>query len=506
MKMKSRPLSSRALVAMLVLGAAFVFAVSVIPELAAAAAVSVTSVTATSTNVYVNTGFATTSRVTTGDTVNYQLNLGGTPLLAPQINIFNMGSTTMTGSGASWHYATTSVTAWTEGPITFFISVGGTAGDATTTVSQSSVTTNVTYDKTAPTLNSVSWTDTDGSTQFSATDLLIFTFSETMATSTITAGNVDTTLGLSNSHTFGTSPTIAWNTAGNILTLTLGTSPTVADGDTVDPTTAVKDSVGIADATPTPLAIVDNLAPLTPVLSPNGSVFHGSQAVTITSTGSTAIHYTTDGTTPTCSSTLYSSSITFSGSVTLQAVGCDAHPNTSSVASAVFSPAGGGSSSPAAPATPAVSATPASSTTPAVPAAPAIPATPSANASGLSDAQIQSILDVLASFDADAATISSVKASLQGTSAQSATSAAVHAFKSNLTVGSLGGEVKALQEYLNAHGYAVASSGPGSTGSETTVFGSLTKNALMKLQKANGIIPAAGYFGPMTRAYVEAHP
>lgn len=132
-------------------------------------------------------------------------------------------------------------------------------------------------------------------------------------------------------------------------------------------------------------------------------------------------------------------------------------------------------------------------------------ATPAAApSSGLSSSQIQSILDVLASFDADAETIAKVKASLEGTTAGSVTSAAVHAFKSDLMLGSLGSEVKALQEFLNAHGYVVATSGAGSPGNETTRFGAATKAALIKYQKAKGIAPAVGYFGPKTRAAVES--
>ena len=63
-----------------------------------------------------------------------------------------------------------------------------------------------------------------------------------------------------------------------------------------------------------------------------------------------------------------------------------------------------------------------------------------------------------------------------------------------------GADVKALQVYLNTHGYVIASSGAGSPGNETTKFGGATKAALIKFQKANGITPAAGYFGPKTRA------
>jgi hypothetical protein len=79
-------------------------------------------------------------------------------------------------------------------------------------------------------------------------------------------------------------------------------------------------------------------------------------------------------------------------------------------------------------------------------------------------------------------------------------------FTRDLKVGATGDDVKALQVYLNTHGYIVASSGPGSSGNETTKFGGLTRAALMKLQKAAGITPIAGYFGAKTRAYVAAHP
>ena len=73
-------------------------------------------------------------------------------------------------------------------------------------------------------------------------------------------------------------------------------------------------------------------------------------------------------------------------------------------------------------------------------------------------------------------------------------------FTRNLTVGSRGEDVKALQQYLNASGFKVAESGPGSPGNETTYFGNLTKAAVAKWQAANGISPASGFFGPLSRA------
>ncbi|MBI5401389.1 peptidoglycan-binding protein [Candidatus Wolfebacteria bacterium] len=74
----------------------------------------------------------------------------------------------------------------------------------------------------------------------------------------------------------------------------------------------------------------------------------------------------------------------------------------------------------------------------------------------------------------------------------------------DLTSGSTGNDVKALQQFLNSKGYTVASSGAGSVGNESTYFGSKTAAALAKYQAAVGISPAAGYFGPKTRAYVNS--
>ncbi|MFA6187627.1 MAG: peptidoglycan-binding domain-containing protein, partial [Phycisphaerae bacterium] len=75
---------------------------------------------------------------------------------------------------------------------------------------------------------------------------------------------------------------------------------------------------------------------------------------------------------------------------------------------------------------------------------------------------------------------------------------------SDLTVGSKGASVKALQQFLNANGYAVSASGAGSVGNETEYFGNATKAALAKMQAAQGISPAAGYFGAKTRAKLSA--
>ncbi|HRZ30494.1 MAG TPA: peptidoglycan-binding domain-containing protein, partial [Candidatus Paceibacterota bacterium] len=76
-------------------------------------------------------------------------------------------------------------------------------------------------------------------------------------------------------------------------------------------------------------------------------------------------------------------------------------------------------------------------------------------------------------------------------------------FTRDLTLNTNHPEVKCLQQYLNTHDYPVSSTGPGSPNHETTYFGSLTKQALIKFQQANNIKPAVGYFGPITRALVS---
>lgn len=89
-------------------------------------------------------------------------------------------------------------------------------------------------------------------------------------------------------------------------------------------------------------------------------------------------------------------------------------------------------------------------------------------------------------------------------SAPSSGTTASTTFTRNLTVGSNGSDVKALQKFLNSKGYVVASSGPGSVGNESTYFGPATRAALAKYQAAKGISPAVGYFGPSTRQSVNA--
>ena len=79
-------------------------------------------------------------------------------------------------------------------------------------------------------------------------------------------------------------------------------------------------------------------------------------------------------------------------------------------------------------------------------------------------------------------------------------STVVGEFAHDLNPGTTDPEVILLQTYLDTHGYIVATSGVGSLGHESSYFGLGTKAALMEFQKAKGIVPVSGYFGPLTRA------
>lgn len=134
---------------------------------------------------------------------------------------------------------------------------------------------------------------------------------------------------------------------------------------------------------------------------------------------------------------------------------------------------------------------------------------------GLSLATVITLSGSAMALPAAAATVDELQAQISALLAQitalqsqlsgsQGTATASYSFTRDLTMGSKGDDVKALQQFLNSKGYAVASTGVGSAGNESTYFGSLTQAALAKYQAATGITPPAGYFGPKTRAYVAS--
>ena len=81
-------------------------------------------------------------------------------------------------------------------------------------------------------------------------------------------------------------------------------------------------------------------------------------------------------------------------------------------------------------------------------------------------------------------------------------------FNRLLVVGSVGDDVKSLQQFLNGQGFTVSPAGPGAPGNETKFFGPATRAAVIKFQLANGIVQSAteagaGHVGPKTRAKIN---
>jgi N-acetylneuraminic acid mutarotase len=80
-----------------------------------------------------------------------------------------------------------------------------------------------------------------------------------------------------------------------------------------------------------------NLPAATPVIAPAGGTYTSAQSVTITdATAGATIYYTTNGTTPTASSTVYSGAITVSSSETIEAIAVASGFSNSAVASATY--------------------------------------------------------------------------------------------------------------------------------------------------------------------------
>lgn len=83
-------------------------------------------------------------------------------------------------------------------------------------------------------------------------------------------------------------------------------------------------------------------------------------------------------------------------------------------------------------------------------------------------------------------------------------------FQRQLQIGSNGSDVKALQQFLNTHGFTVAKTGVGSPGHETTFYGALTAAAVTRFQEANANIiltpnrfkKGTGIFGSASRQLV----
>ncbi|MDE2038306.1 MAG: peptidoglycan-binding protein [Patescibacteria group bacterium] len=123
----------------------------------------------------------------------------------------------------------------------------------------------------------------------------------------------------------------------------------------------------------------------------------------------------------------------------------------------------------------------------------------------LTKAAVQRYLSGL-STSASASASAAIVAAPAAVSSPSAP-ASSSSFARDLTIGSTGPDVVALQQFLNAHGFLVSSSGSGSPGHETSYYGPATAAAVSRFQNAYaaeilvpyGLSQGTGYFGPSTR-------
>lgn len=277
-----------------------------------------------------------------------------------------------------------------------------------------------------------------------------------------------------------------------------------------------------------------------PTASLAGGTYIGNQNVSLSSSGSLSIRYTTDGSTPTCGTdTTYSSAISVASSQTVKAISCYANSITSSVSSFLYTitPAsgggggggGGGSYIPPVVTTTTVATTTATTTqvTQPAPVGQVLGASSfnflkdlkmgvrgadvtelqkiliaggflNSEATGyfgvltksaLMKWQAKNGLPVTGIFDKKSRDFLAPKTENQPTATSTPQTSFV--FLKDLKLGDRGNDVTELQKVLIAEGFLNSDA--------TGYFGAMTKTALMKWQVKNGL-PGTGFFGPLSRA------
>lgn len=478
-------MNSRSLLSEYTLAAFFVVAIlvssvlAIAPREASAATISAT-LTSTSTN-------ASTTLAKLNDTINFILTLtGGTPTSTPTIDINGVASSTMTNAGSGKYTFSTTTHSNYAGYVIWY----GSDTTNNSSSSKSAVTSgvDVRFDNTAPSITaaSISSANSSSSTVAKSGDVLTLTATTSeqlvAASSTITLGG--------NSVQLICTPGSGWN------------QPAVCTA-----TTTASATTGAITFSLTPVDLAGNVGTAYTTVAGSGVYVYGAApAITVTGSNPLALYanngtgYSDAGATATdaAGNSIGVSTVSNNvnpanaGTYTVGYSATDAAGNTSTASRTVTvtAPGGGGpvagsfggnggSLIPVLPGTAPITQT----------SAPGV--NPSGATSTVSSGTVgvNQLMQQLAALQAQLAALTG------GTTT----------FSRNLTVGSTGSDVKALQQYLNAKGYEVASSGPGSAGMETSRFGPATKAALAKFQAAVGISPASGYFGAKTRAYVNAN-
>ncbi|MBI5003901.1 DUF5011 domain-containing protein [Candidatus Kaiserbacteria bacterium] len=454
------------------------------PRSAAASAVTLSEATSTSNN-------ASTTLAKVGNTLSFQLNLSGTPSATstPVINIFGMGTTSMSGSGAAWTYSTTSVSAWTTGNITFNMGWGGTAGEATTTFQSTASTTftHVVFDKTLPTLSAVTMSSSNSSTTLAKVGDIITltaTSSEAISTATITiGGHAATFANVTASTTWKGTYTVQSGDTNGAQAFTADFSDYASNAGTQVTTL----SSGAA-------VYIDTTGPVITITGNNPDSTYASNSTSYSDAGATATD-AHDGTASVSASGSVNLLVSGTYSLTYTSTDTAGNSTTGTRTVTVNTPgngapivaSGGGGGSYVAPTPPWL-----------MPSATTQTDTPSTS-------NTKSIESLQTQLNTLLAQISGLRGSTAPNANAYVNASANASFKRDLKVGSTGDDTKALQIYLNTHGFPITKSGAGSSGHETTRFGNMTKAALAKWQASVGITPATGYFGAKTRSYIASH-
>jgi hypothetical protein len=160
-------------------------------------------------------------------------------------------------------------------------------------------------DSTPPTLNNIIWTDINLNSVIDAGDQLIFSWSESMNASTVTAANVNSCLDSTASGVLdydGAGLQVEWNSPTNTqTTITLGANEAITGGERVNPAATVTDAAGNPDGTAgagaqipflagTPPTIMRNPATLAFTATVNGTD-PANQSVSISNSGQQTLNW-----------------------------------------------------------------------------------------------------------------------------------------------------------------------------------------------------------------------
>lgn len=449
------------------------------PRQASAATINA-ALTSTSTN-------ASTTLAKVGDSIRFILTLtNGVPTSTPTIDINGSASTTMSGSAGVYTFSTTTTTNFTEGqPVPYVIWYGSnTANNSSSSIVAVTSGVDVRFDKTAPTVTASAVVSSNSSSTIAKPGdiLTVYATSSQQLINATTSGTI-----AGNAVTFFCTAGSGWNQPEGCVASTTAPSTSGAVSFSFTPTD-LAGNVGTAYTTPTGTSVyVYGAGPTISVTGTNPLSLYANNGTSYSDAGATAVDARSNTVSVTTSSNNVNQASAGSYTVSYSATDSAGNTTTASRTVTVTAPGGGG---------PIVGSFGSSGGGSLIPVLPGTTPISQTSAPGVNPSGATSTPVTVAQLQQQLATLVAQLAALTGGSTT---------FSRDLTVGSTGADVKALQQYLNRKGYEVAASGAGSAGEETTRFGPATKAALAKFQAAVKLSPASGYFGAKTRAYVNAN-